>query len=128
MRQVLFIAVAGALGTLSRYALGGLIQRLTGTTFSWGTLVINILGCLIIGYIMQVALTADIIPANLRVIITIGFIGAFTTFSTFSYETLKLFEDGAFLSAVVNIIFNVGFGLAATFFGMFLGRLTLGGI
>ena len=63
MQQLLFLAIAGALGTLTRYALGGLIQRITGTNFPYGTLLINVLGCLLIGLIMQIALTTDLIPS-----------------------------------------------------------------
>jgi CrcB protein len=128
LQQLLFLILAGILGTLSRYGLGGLMQRLTGTAFPYGTLLINILGCLAIGYVMQVALTTDLIPPNIRVVITVGFIGSFTTFSTFSYETMKLFEDGALVSAMVNIASNVGLGLFATFCGMLLGKITLGGV
>ena len=128
MLQLLFLALAGALGTLSRYGLGGLMQRLTGTSFPYGTLLINVLGCLIIGFIMQVALTTDIIPSNLRVVITIGFLGAFTTFSTFSYETAKFLEDGAIIAAAMNIASNVGLGMLGTFGGMLLGKITLGGV
>ncbi len=128
MRQIIFLAIAGALGALSRYALGGVVQRVTGASFPYGTLVINIIGCLVIGYIMQLALNTNIISANLRVIITIGFLGAFTTFSTFSYETVKLLEDGAFIFAILNIASNVGICLLATFFGILLGRITLGGV
>ncbi|HXX59321.1 MAG TPA: fluoride efflux transporter CrcB [Dehalococcoidales bacterium] len=127
MKQILFLAVAGALGTLSRYGLGGLAQKIS-VNFPYGTLIINLLGCLIIGFIMQVALNTDLIPSNLRVVITIGFLGAFTTFSTFSYETIKFMEDGAFVAAILNITSNVGLGLLATFFGILLGRITLGGI
>jgi len=128
MQQLLFLALAGALGTLSRYGLGGLVQRISGTGFPYGTLLINVLGCLVIGFIMQVALTTDLIPANLRIVITIGFLGAFTTFSTFSYETAKYLEDGALVSAMLNIATNVGLGLMGTFMGMFLGKVTLGGV
>ena len=128
MQQLFFLAIAGALGTLSRYSLGGLMQHLTGTAFPYGTLLINILGCLAIGFIMQVALNTDLIPANLRVVITIGFLGAFTTFSTFSYETMKFIEDGALVAAMTNIAANVGLGLLGTFCGMFLGKITLGGV
>lgn len=128
MQQLLFLAIAGALGSLSRYALGGLIQKATGIDFPWGTLIVNATGCLIIGYFMQLALNTDIIPANLRVVVTIGFLGAFTTFSTFSYETVKLLEAGVFMPALLNILANVGIGLAATFSGMLLGKITLGGI
>ena len=112
----------------SRYGLSGLTQRITGAGFPYGTLLINVLGCLAIGYIMQVALNTDIIPVTLRIVLTVGFLGAFTTFSTFSYETMRFLEDGAWLSAILNIGTNVGLGLTATFFGMLLGRITLGGI
>ena len=128
MQQLLFLAIAGALGSLSRYALGGLIQRITGTNFPYGTLLINVLGCLIIGFIMQVALTSDLIPPNIRIIITIGFLGAFTTFSTFSYETVKFLEDGALIAAVMNVMSNVGLGLLGTFCGLLLEKIALGGV
>ena len=128
MRTILLLMLAGAAGTLSRYGLGGLAQRVTGAGFPYGTLVINVIGCLIIGYVMQIALSSDIISATTRVVITIGFLGAFTTFSTFSYETVRFLEDGAWVSAILNIATNVGLGLVATFCGMLLGRITLGGV
>jgi CrcB protein len=128
LRQLIFLALAGALGALSRYALGGIVQKIAGAGFPFGTLAINVLGCLAIGYIMQLALNSDIISPNLRIIVTIGFLGAFTTFSTFSYETMKLLEDGALVSAIMNVASNLGLGLLATLLGMFLGRITLGGI
>lgn len=128
MSMILLLAVAGAAGTLSRYGLGGLAQRITGAGFPYGTLVINVLGCLVIGYIMQIAVNTNIIPATARVVVTIGFLGAFTTFSTFSYETVRLLEDGAWVSAMLNIGMNVGLGLAATLLGTLLGRITLGGV
>ena len=128
MRTILFLIVAGALGTLSRYALGGLAQRINGTSFPYGTLVINVLGCFVIGLIMQIALSTDLISPTLRIGLTIGFLGAFTTFSTFSYETVKFLEDGAWAPAALNIASNVGIGLLATLCGMLLGRAILGGI
>ncbi len=128
MNQFVLLSVAGALGALSRYALGGVIQRATGSSFPYGTLVVNAVGCLVIGYVMQIALTTDIIAPSVRLVVTVGFLGAFTTFSTFSYETVKLLEDGVFVSAILNIALNVGAGLLATFLGILLGRVTLGGI
>ena len=128
MRIILYLAVAGALGTLSRYGLSGLAQKITGAGFPYGTLIINVSGCLVIGYIMQVALNSDIIPATARVIATLGFLGAFTTFSTFSYETVRFLEAGEWLYAILNIGLNVGVGLTATLLGTFIGRITLGGI
>ncbi len=127
MREIIFLALAGVLGTLSRYGLSGLVQRIAGAGFPYGTLTVNILGSLLIGLIMQVGLSTGIIPRALRVAVTIGFLGAFTTFSTFSYETIRFMEDGAWLMASLNIVVNLGSCLLATFLGMTLGRIILGG-
>ena len=127
MSEIVFLAVAGALGALSRYGLSGLVQRLSGTGFPYGTLVVNVLGSLIIGFVMQVGLNTDIIPRTLRVTITVGFLGAFTTFSTFSYETVGYLQDGAWLLAPLNIISNLGLCLLSTIIGMALGRIVAGG-
>ena len=128
MREVLFLALAGALGTLSRYGLSGLAQRITGGEFPFGTLVVNIAGSVVIGFVMQVGLNTDIIPRSLRVIMTVGFLGAFTTFSTFAYESTRLLQDGAWLSALANISLNLILGIFAILTGMLLGRLTYGGV
>jgi CrcB protein len=128
MRLVLLLAGAGALGSLSRYGLGGLIQRLAGAGFPYGTLVINVLGCLAIGFIMQIGLNTNVMSATTRVTITVGFLGAFTTFSSFSYETVKLLESGEWSSAILNMGSNLGLGILATTFGILIGRAVLGGI
>jgi CrcB protein len=128
MRIVLLLAGAGALGSLSRYGLGGLVQRFAGAGFPYGTLVINVLCCLAIGFIMQIALNTNVMSATTRVAITVGFLGAFTTFSSFSYETVKLLESGEWFSAIVNVASNLGLGILATIFGILIGRATLGGI
>ena len=127
MSQIIFLAIAGALGALSRYGLSGLIQRLSGAGFPYGTLAVNVLGSLVIGFVMQIGLNTDIIPRTLRVTITVGFLGAFTTFSTFSYETVGYLQDGAWLLASVNIISNLGLCLISTIIGMALGRIVAGG-
>jgi CrcB protein len=127
LSQIVFLAIAGALGALSRYGLSGLIQRLSGAGFPYGTLVVNVLGSLVIGFVMQIGLNTDIIPRMLRVTITIGFLGAFTTFSTFSYETVGYLQDGAWLLASLNIISNLGLCLLSTITGMALGRIVAGG-
>jgi CrcB protein len=127
LSQIIFLAIAGALGALSRYGLSGLIQRLSGAGFPYGTLVVNVLGSLVIGFVMQIGLNTDIIPRMLRVTITIGFLGAFTTFSTFSYETVGYLQDGAWVLASLNIISNLGLCLLSTIIGMALGRIVAGG-
>ena len=92
--QILYLAIAGALGAVSRFLLSGFTYRLLGSGFPYGTLFVNIIGSLLIGFIMQVGLSTDIIPQQLRTVITAGFLGAFTTFSTFSYETLNYIQEG----------------------------------
>ena len=127
MSEIIFLALAGALGTLSRYGLSGLTQRLTGSGFPYGTLVVNVLGSLIIGFIMQIGLNADVLPKTLRVVITLGFLGAFTTFSTFSYETVSYLQESAWGLAAINITANLGLCLISTALGFVLGRIMVGG-
>lgn len=126
MREILFIGVAGALGALSRYGLSNLANRFISAGFPWGTLVVNVVGCFLIGYVMHVGLATDIVPAAWRLAITVGFLGGLTTFSSFSYETVALIEDGAWLLAVGNIAANMALGISATLLGLGFGRLTLG--
>lgn len=126
LREILFLTIAGALGTLSRYGLNGLAQRITGSSFPLGTLLVNILGSVLIGFIMQVGLNTNIVPRSLRVILTVGFLGAFTTFSTFTYETVKYLENGVWFSGLINIAANICLGILAVLLGMLLGRITYG--
>jgi len=128
VRDILFIAVAGALGALSRYGLSGVAQKINSIGFPIGTLFVNIIGSFLIGFVMQLGLSTDIIPRSIRVILTVGFLGAFTTFSTFSYETVKLLEDGAWILGIGNIAVNVIFGIIAVALGILLGRFMTGGI
>lgn len=127
MREIIYIAIAGGLGALGRYYTGGLVHRICGDNFPYGTLVVNLAGSFLIGLIMQISMSTDIIPRSLRLAVTIGFLGAFTTFSTFSYETLGYLEDGAWLIAGMNILVSIVSGVAAAFLGVILGRALLGG-
>jgi fluoride exporter len=122
-QKLLLIALAGAFGTLARYGLGGLVQEHTGKVFPWGTVVVNLLGCLAFGIVW--ASLEERWPASgeVRTIILVGFMGAFTTFSTFIYETNGLLSDRQWLPAVGYFtIHNLG-GLAALVAGLALGRL-----
>ncbi len=127
MREVIFVALAGALGALSRWSLSTLAARLLGTSFPFGTLAVNLIGCLILGFVMHIALNTDIIPPSLRLAATVGFLGALTTFSTFSYETIRLMQDGSWHMALANIAFNLLLGLLAVFVGLALAKLIMGG-
>ncbi len=127
MYEIIFLALAGALGTLGRYALSGLAYRLLGAGFPYGTLAVNLLGCLLIGFLMQVGLTSDVVPRQLRFAMTVGFLGAFTTFSTFGYETVRLVEGGAWRLAALNGAANLCLGFAGVWGGLAAGRTFLGG-
>lgn len=127
MNLVLLIGGAGALGSLSRYALSGAVYAALGQNFAYGTLVVNVIGSFLLGLLMQVGLNTDLIPPHLRTAAAIGFIGAFTTFSTFTYETVQFIQDGAWGSAALNVVTSLVLGIAAVFAGIYAGRLFAGG-
>ncbi len=110
MRLILLI-IFGAAGTLARYALQGLIQYRTDSSFPTGTLVVNLSGCLLLGGIGEFALERLVIPPDWRIAITVGFFGAFTTFSSFSWETVHMLEDGEWMRAVFYVSLSVIGGL-----------------
>ena len=127
MRTLLWVTAAGAAGTAARYGVGGLAYRLVGTRFPWGTLAVNVLGSLLVGLVMYVGLHSDLLTPTVRTAVAVGFLGAFTTFATFSYETMRLVEDGALSPALWNIAANLFLGLAAVWVGLVLGRMLMGG-
>ncbi len=127
MRELLFLAGAGAAGAVSRYALSGWTYRVFGERFPYGTLAVNVLGSFLIGLVMQAALSADLLSREARVAATVGFLGAFTTFSTFSYETMKAIEDGEWTKAGANVVLNVLLCLGATWLGLLTARQIWGG-
>jgi len=126
MREIISIATAGALGAVARWAISRAGYTLLGTGFAWGTLLVNVLGCFMIGFIMHWGLVSRI-PETLRTAVTVGFLGALTTFSTFSYETLRFVEDGRWMTASANILANVALSLGAAFAGLVLARTIFGG-
>jgi len=112
---------------VSRFGLTQAAHRVMGAGFPYGTLIVNILGSMLIGYLMQVGFASEVIPRPWRLAVTVGFLGAFTTFSTFSYETAGYIQSGAWISALTNIATNMGLSILATMAGFLLGRITLGG-
>ena len=123
----IWVAIAGALGALSRWGISRAGYALFGTGFAWGTLIANVLGCFLMGFLMYVGLNTDRIPQPLRTVLAVGFLGALTTFSTFSYETIEYIEDGVWISAIANIGGNLILGLGAMIAGLFLARTFFGG-
>ena len=107
MGKLVYIALFGAIGCLSRYYISGWVYSLAGRGIPYGTLVVNTIGAFVIGFIMEFGLYTDIISPNLRSGLTIGLLGGLTTFSTFSYETFRLLEEGDIFIAVINIFLNV---------------------
>jgi fluoride exporter len=116
--RVLWIAVFGAIGTLARYALQGFVQHRTAAVFPTGTLAVNLSGCLLLGFLGQLTLNRMVISPDMRVAMTIGFFGGYTTFSSFSWETVKMLEDGEWLWGTAYVLASVCVGLALTVLGI----------
>jgi fluoride exporter len=122
MRTIVAVGVAGALGALARYGVGGLILSRGGRTFPWETFVVNVSGSFVLGFVFTV-MTEQLTTAPwLRIAVTIGFVGAYTTFSTLTYETYRLLEDGALGLAAANVAGSVAAGLLAVYLGVVAGR------
>jgi CrcB protein len=124
MGQKLFwLAVAGGLGTLSRYALAGWVQRWAGGVYPWGTVAVNATGCFAFGIIWAVAGERWAFGQEARTVILVGFLGAFTTFSTLVSESSQLAMDSEWLLAIANLFGQNALGIAAYFLGLALGRM-----
>nr|BCX00664.1 MAG: putative fluoride ion transporter CrcB [Bacteroidota bacterium] len=123
MRTLLWLGLAGALGTLARYALSGWTYRIFNGSFPWGTLAVNVLGSAVLGLLMGLSEGRMPISSDLRTALAIGFLGAFTTFSTFSYETLVLLQKALYLQGLSYIALNVLLGLGGVWLGYSIGRL-----
>ena len=122
MKTVVGIAFAGAAGALARYGVGGLVGRVQNGAFPWGTLIVNVSGSFLLGLLFALFTERLIVSPALRITLTVGFVGAFTTYSTFSLETLTLLEDGAHGLALLNVVASLVFGLLAAWGGVSLGR------
>lgn len=124
--RLLLICLGGAVGTAARYGVGGLCTRWWGAEFPYGTLVVNVLGSFLIGFIQQIGLTTLAVPETARLVLTIGVMGGFTTYSSFSYETLRLVEEGSWLHAAANVVLTTGLCLGVCVLGVALGRVAVG--
>ena len=121
-QKLLCIGTAGALGTLSRYGLAGVVQRMTGIGFPWGTATVNAIGCFLFGLVWTLGSERMAIGAEARTIILTGYMGAFTTCSTFISETGQLAGDAQWWIALGNITLQISVGLALFFVGTALAR------
>ena len=118
----LLVALGGAGGSVLRYGVGRMAVAYLGPTTVMGTFLVNVTGSLALGFFMGLALERSIIPVNLRSLLAIGFLGGYTTFSTFTFESLRLVEDGELFKAVFSVLGNVVLGLGAAYLGILLGR------
>jgi len=121
-KELAWIAIAGALGTLARFALAALVQNFSGGKFPWGTLAVNVIGCFLFGLVFILAEEKNLIPAQVKVVVLVGFMGAFTTFSTFGFETTALIHAGDLGPALLNILGQNLAGVVAVTVGIFLAR------
>lgn len=123
MSRTLLVAFGGLLGSVARYWLAGVVQRVNGSDFPVGTLAVNVLGSFVIGLVMALSLERGTPGPSVRLFLTVGFCGGFTTMSTFSYETLALFREEQIAFAFGNVAATVGASFAATWLGYALGRV-----
>ena len=122
METLLFVAIGGGVGSVTRYLTSVWAAGKFGVDFPYGTLLVNVAGCYLIGLFMVLATERFMLPAHWRLLVASGFLGGLTTFSSFGYETLKLVQDGELLPAVQNIAANLFTGLVATWLGIISGR------
>jgi CrcB protein len=116
------IGIGGALGAIARYQVTAMIQTRFPVAFPWGTFVVNVSGCLLLGMITTILSERFVLYPNWRFLIPIGFIGAYTTFSTFELETFQAMNSGAWLVGGLNVILSVAAGYAALWLGVVLAR------
>ena len=122
MRLGIWMAVGGMAGTLARWGLSTAVQRACATRFPWGTVAVNLAGCFAFGLIWAIAESRGTVPAVARIAVLTGFLGAFTTFSAFAYETAALLQDGRWAWALGNLILQNTAGLALVWLGLQAGR------
>ena len=122
MRSILLVAGGGACGALGRYAVALAMQRLVGSRFPLGTLTANLLGCLVIGFVFTLSVERGVVGQGARLAVMVGFLGSFTTFSSYALESVNLARGGDPALAVVNLVLNNGLGLLFVLAGYWLGR------
>ncbi len=125
MERLLLICLGGAIGTGLRYLTSIFAARWFGAEFPYGTLIVNLSGALVIGLVQQIGTQSVLIPDNVRLFVTTGMMGGLTTYSTFSYETVRLMEMNAWHQAWINVSVTTTICLSLCFLGIGVGRLLL---
>ena len=124
IQKLAWLSLAGALGTLARYGLAGLVHRIDGSSFPWGTVAVNLIGCFIAGWLYVMFENRWPVSGETRTIILVGFMGAFTTFSAMILETGVLLRSTDWLYAAANIALQNGVGFISLWAGMTLARMS----
>ena len=125
MTKLLLIAAGGGVGSMLRYALAGLTQRMFGGQFPVGTLAVNVIGCFAIGFLATTFSGLGNVREEWRLVLIVGLLGGFTTFSAFGYETLSLFQNGRVGAAILTVLANNVLGLGAAWLGFALAQARL---
>ncbi|MFK5927393.1 MAG: fluoride efflux transporter CrcB [Desulfuromusa sp.] len=120
--QLFYIGIFGGFGCIARYLASGWTYQLLGRSLPYGTLLVNIVGSFLLGLLMTFGLRSTLFSPEIRIGLAVGFMGGFTTFSTFSYETLRLLDDGSVWQAGVNIFFNIVLCLLFSLLGVLVAR------
>jgi len=126
MNRLMLVGFAGALGTMTRYLIGLWAGKALGSTFPYGTLIVNLVGCFLIAAITHVALSTELISPTLRLTLTTGFMGGLTTYSSFNLETTQFLQSRAWYSGLLNFGVTVGGCFIAGLLGLALGRRLVG--
>ena len=121
-RTLILVGIGGLAGSILRYLITLFFARQAGSAFPYGTLVVNLTGCFLIGLIFALSEKGDVLSPEWRILLTTGFCGGFTTFSTFSYESIRLMQDGEVLFVSLYVGISVIVGLLATWLGMLIIR------
>jgi len=123
LAKLLILSAGGAIGAIFRYGLGGAVHKVAGPHFPFGTLFVNVLGCLLIGFLGVFHQEKLFFGPHLKLFLMVGVLGAFTTFSAFGFETFQLAEGDQWVKAGLNVFLNITFSLVGLWCGVQLGRL-----
>jgi fluoride exporter len=122
-RIIFYVAAGSSIGGVARYLSQQFVQKYFPSSFPWGTLSVNVIGCFLIGIIYALAEKGEVMSPEMRILLATGFCGGFTTFSSFAYENIKLIQDGEYFYTLLYIVASVIVGILAVYLGALLTKL-----